>query len=55
MSRHSLDTIPKVEDGGLWCSRVEIFNDFKDPLQKFKSVLHKMTIMFETLGIWALI
>ena len=55
MSRHSLDTIPKVQDGGLWCSKVAFFNDFKDPLLKFKSVLHQMTTIFETLGIWAFI
>ena len=55
MSRHSLDTIPKVQDGGLWFSRVVIFNDFKDPLLKFKLVLHQMTTIFETLGLWAFI
>ena len=54
-ARHSLDTIPKVQDGGLWCSRVVILDDFKKPLVKFKAVLHQMTTIFEMLGIWAFI
>ena len=53
-ARHRLDTISKVQDGGLWCSRVVIFNDFKDPLVKFKSVLHQMATSFETLGIYTI-
>ena len=55
MIRHSLDTIRKLQDGDLRCSRTVILNDFKGPLLKFLSVQRQMTTIFEMLGTWVFI